>query len=463
MKKRVLAMLLAGAMVFSLTACGGSAETIVEETQQEEIVEESSAKEETVVETSPKEVVEETQEVEEPADDGAPVQPTSRIAHIAQGGVSGDVTETLEYNADGYTVKGRVDSQQEGSSCDYEFSYNSKGEITHVKNAYYSELTPNGFINEMELVQGYPISATNNENVAYNEYSGFSTTQSGIVVADGNYVDFGYTLVDSNGNLLGSCMNNVAYIVYQSPLGMFDFGMCNFPKPLIRLDMNESVDNYKLSASVEGNKTFVTGSRTEELYDAEQRENVNKETYSFIDIISYGDNGLVESIETYEAPLGGGDFSLENIENGKLEGYVYYTYDAQGNVIECKTRESNGITETVVTYDYGNGTQTVNETQTVSDSEDTASNSSDASNMDASGEGLSSEIVGEWKDTTGLNDVSFTFNADGTGYEMLGGKIDFTYTVDGNSVTVKSQYGDDTYEYVDGWLESGDMKITKVN
>ena len=439
MKKKVLAMLMVSVMVFSLTACGGSAETVAEETQQEEIVEESSAKEETkqeetVVETSSKEVVEETQEVEEPEDDSAPVQPTSRIAHIAQGGISGDVTETLEYNADGYTVKGRVDSQQEGSSCDYEFSYNSKGEVIHVKNAYYSELTPNGFINEMELVQGYPISAANNENVAYNEYSGFSTTQSGIVVADGNYVDFGYTLVDSNGNLLGSCMNNVAYIVYQSPLGMFDFGMCNFPKPLIRIDMNESVDNYKLSASVEGNKTFVTGSHTEESYDAEQRENVNKETYSFIDIISYGDNGLVESIETYEAPLGGGNFSLENIENGKLEGYVYYTYDSQGNVIECKTRESNGITETVVTYDYGNGTQTVN------DAEDTTSDSSAAS------------IEGRWRcqSENYPYDVIY-FEADGTGNLYKG--IDaypLQYTFDGTKAYITADGQEFTfYVYLD--------------
>ncbi len=443
MKKKALAMLMASVMVFSLTACGGSAETVAEETQQEEIVEESSTKEETkqeetVVETSPKEeVVEENQEVEkveEPADDGAPVQPISRIAHIAQGGISGDVTETLEYNADGYTVKGRVDSQQEGSSCDYEFSYNSKGEVIHVKNAYYSELTPNGFINEMELVQGYPISATNNENVAYNEYSGFSTTQSGIVVADGNYVDFGYTLVDSNGNLLGSCMNNVAYIVYQAPLGMFDFGMCNFPKPLIRIDMNESVDNYKLSASVEGNKTFVTGSRTEEAYDAEQRENVNKETYSFIDIISYGDNGLVESIETYEAPLGGGDFSLENIVNGKLEGYAHYKYDSQGNVVECKTRESNGITETVITYDYSNGTQTV------SDSEDTTSDSSAAS------------IEGRWRcrSENYPYDVIY-FAADGTGNLYKG--IDaypLKYTFDGTKAYVTADGQEFTfYVYLD--------------
>ena len=431
MKKKALAMLMASVMVFSLTACGGSAETVAEETQQEEIVDDSSAKEETkqeetVVETSSKEVVEETQEVEkveEPADDGAPVQPTSRIAHIAQGGISGDVTETLEYNSDGsYTVKGRVDSQQEGSSCDYEFSYDSKGEITHVKNAYYSELTPNGFINEMELVQGYPISATNNENVAYNEYSGFSTTQSGIVVADGNYVDFGYTLVDSNGNLLGSCMNNVAYIVYQSPLGMFDFGMCNFPKPLIRIDMNESVDNYKLSASVEGNKTFVTGSRTD------------KETYSFIDIISYGDNGLVESIETYEAPLGGGDFSLENIENGKLEGYAHYKYDSQGNVVECKTRESNGITETVITYDYSNGTQTV------SDSEDTTSDSSEAS------------IEGRWRcrSENYPYDVIY-FAADGTGNLYKGiDAYSLKYTFDGTKAYVTADGQEFTfYVYLD--------------
>ena len=38
MKKKVLAMLMSSVMVFSLTACGGSAETVAEETQQEEIV-----------------------------------------------------------------------------------------------------------------------------------------------------------------------------------------------------------------------------------------------------------------------------------------------------------------------------------------------------------------------------------------------------------------------------------------
>lgn len=63
--------------------------------------------------------------------------------------------------------------------------------------------------------------------------------------------------------------------------------------------------------------------------------------------------------------------------------------------------------------------------------------------------GSSSSIVGVFWDPTGYNDAEFTFNADGTGQNFTpsSGKVSytFTYTVDGNKITVKGKHSTDSF------------------
>ena len=431
MKKKVLAMLMASAMVFSLTACGGNAETVVEETQQEEIVDESSAKEETkqeetVVETSPKEeVVEETQEVEkveEPEEGIAPVQPTSRIAHIdiENGRNVYDVTEALEYDSDGgYAVKGRIDFQD--SSIDYELRFDNKGELTYAKRIQYDENNPDGAAMEANLVQGYSTCLTQTYSDEYGTYSHELY----------DWVDSGHTLLDSNGNLLGSSAENCLY-------GLYSFLIKNASIFGSGYAEGESTS----CINTEGNKVFVSVLKEEEAFDVEQRKNVNKEICVSVEVISYGNNGLIESIEKYHKPREEGEmFTYANVETGELYDGVYYTYDSEGNVLECKTVSyTNEYENVVITYDYGEGTQKVNRTQTVSDSEDTTSDSSAAS------------IEGLWRcRSENYPYDAISFDSYGTGNLYKG--IDaypLKYTFDGTKAYVNSDGQEFTfYVYLD--------------
>ena len=70
-------------------------------------------------------------------------------------------------------------------------------------------------------------------------------------------------------------------------------------------------------------------------------------------------------------------------------------------------------------------------------------NNNGGSNSSSSSETRSNPIVGRWKYTDSeLGDLGidfiYTFNADGTGnYDMSGTKLEFTYTTDGNKLSIK--------------------------
>ncbi len=70
-------------------------------------------------------------------------------------------------------------------------------------------------------------------------------------------------------------------------------------------------------------------------------------------------------------------------------------------------------------------------------------NNNSGNNGDSSSETRTNPIVGRWKYTdSDLGDLGidfiYTFNADGTGdYDMSGTKMTFTYTTDGNKLSIK--------------------------
>lgn len=70
-------------------------------------------------------------------------------------------------------------------------------------------------------------------------------------------------------------------------------------------------------------------------------------------------------------------------------------------------------------------------------------------NTETKEEPKQSSVIGTFWDPTGFNDAEFTFNADGTGqnFSPSTGKVSytFTYTVDGNKISVKGKHSTDSF------------------
>lgn len=431
MKKKVLAMLMASVMVFSLTACGGSAETVAEETQQEEIVEESSAKEETVVETSPKEVVEEAQEVEkveEPADDGAPVQPTSRTQYRSlNGGAPVEIPETITYNSDGsYVVTGTYINNEIASSYDIVSTYNAKGELIGYKVVEYSSLCPDGMAQEVQLANGYPVSF---------KYVG-QTADGEVADNTADYVADGRMAVDGSGKLAFVSLDNYAVNALGDlyPTFYMESRARSFLSPRIA-DSFGLTGEEPLSNVIEytNDKLYISYCYEGEGYNVETRQNEKMSVVVDADVISYNEAGLVESIITYNFNENqAGSVDVHDLSSFEPRSYMHNTYDSHGNLLETRGRAMGGY-EMVLTYKYDDGASTV-------ENENITSNSSAVS------------IEGRWRcqSENYPYDVIY-FAADGTGNLYKG--IDaypLKYTFDGTKAYVTADGQEFTfYVYLD--------------
>ena len=453
MFKKSLAVFLTIAMSLSLAACGAKSDPAPKETASTEVTSNEVVAEVADKVEQPETKTEEPAVQEEPKTDGAPVQPTSRVAHMVYGSIDrGDLQESLSYNADGsYVVSGRSDNPKgiDGAvSFDYEYSVNNTGEITNLTQTYYASYAPDGAKYTIDMVKGYPLQLKTDAKGNTNSQSGQFVTDFGLVLQIKDNVSDGNLVTDGSGNISVCDTQNLSWSLYEGVNGILDAGIPGMNYQLEKNINNNEAKNISFSTDKKDNKLFLIKTFQTEGYNATTRSNEMITTYGYIDVITYNSLGLVESIESYKDGLSQG-LSPENLDSKFLDGFTRYTYDSQGNVTQMNCRPSSGTVETKITYSYGNETSA---TESVSSSDSTSD--------------LASVIVGTWKDKTGLNDVSFEFYEDGTGRENLGGAILFDYTVNGDEVTLVMRAGkipNSVMKYQDGKLVAGDMKVEKIN
>ena len=80
-----------------------------------------------------------------------------------------------------------------------------------------------------------------------------------------------------------------------------------------------------------------------EIYNVDSRSNEEIIYYPVVDVISYNDAGLVESIVAYTfSDEGAMNVDFENIDHYEPDSYVYYTYDSNGNMLEKRGKWHTG-------------------------------------------------------------------------------------------------------------------------
>lgn len=191
-------------------------------------------------------------------------------------------------------------------------------------------------------------------------------------------------------------------------------------------------------------------------------------------------NGAIKEIdgvlESFKINIGGTDIDFENKSTAICISDEFQTtdsndpqYHGMGYVAEIyfdaetdRLDDLNSYFSSMIEEDAAKGydfadfslvDSVIQPSKPESDSNEAKTADNKDSNSEPKEEKKSSSVVGTWWDPTGYNDAELTFNADGTGqnYAPSTGKVSytFTYTVDGNRVTVPGKYYTSVY-IVDG-------------
>jgi hypothetical protein len=334
MREKVLAVLLAGAMVLSMSACGSKGEPTSTSGITQEAVQESSG---TLKATENAGTLQAAKSTEAAATETAPYHPTQRTMRITpKYGTTKEVQETLSYDsAGGYVVSAKVDTISDflGTvSFDYAYTVNKAGELTNYNITLYSYATPDGLNYTVDMIKGYPTKTS------------VSGTNAGFDIADCNYSEEGKLVADDSGNIsICDVYNYTPYIYINAAYGGINGSVT-------KTYLKKDIDNF--STENKGNQIYLTATHNVETYNATSRSKETVPRYDCIDVITYNSIGLVESIETYKDVDSVKSIdTLSDTKNLKANASysVYYTYDSQGNV----THVSTGDIE--IDYIYGNG------------------------------------------------------------------------------------------------------------
>ena len=443
--KKLLTVLLVVSMCLSFIGCGksdaasGKNELPAPTQDENEKLNESDEElEQENAEEDDSQPVEDVSEGNEDNKSDALYHPTSRVVTKSFASVTETFEEELEYADDGsYTVKRAENYNNSGSdnyAIDYYWTYNEKGELTHVDALYFNAEFPDGYkVMDADTVQGYPASGV----------MGCRLDDS----KDFDYLSNGYIGKDESGNiafsqvyyldivLSGNRGNN--YSFYSLEKGGF--------VAADRIDKSiKDISDLEWGRKDDGNTVYLYGKFTAEYYDTETRKNIENDIYPVVDVLKYNDKGLIESVETYHYFSDNEmlEVTLDNLGNYEPSEYVYYTYDDYGNVLQRRGRSSGSYEETDI-YEY-EGMSSNSSSKGSDDNSDKATSQSEYQNS----------IVGFWAcERSSFDDEGeYYFFEDGTGENWIHPLcFKFDWWIEGDKVIVKYEdsdtYGEEPDEY----------------
>ena len=218
--------------------------------------------------------------------------------------------EKIEYIDNGYIVSYTINDSQYGISHDIVTTYNNRGEVVHATTTEYSKDYPDGYmILEADYVQLH-FNGGKRDKQKYRP--GIELTSDGKI------------------SVINECDNSFSAE-----------HKCEMPHGAV---------------THEDNRTIIYNSSTCEIYDVTTRENKTVLESGDFEVITYNENGKIESVFHSNTYLGNGKDNEGNSYT-RIQDYVDYLSNDEYGTIETArwTYDKNG---NVLTY-YANGIYTV--------------------------------------------------------------------------------------------------------
>lgn len=212
--------------------------------------------------------------------------------------------EKIEYTDQGYIVTSTYNNSEQGLSVDRIVTYNSSGEIVHIKRTRFDSENPEGVVScDVDYAQCHAYGGVD-------EYVGNCTSD---------------IEVDSEGKIV--CINKVDSNFYTTNSHN---GCC----------VHDGMDVVQ-----EKNRTIFYDATTCDIFDVESRKNYTVLKNGYFEMISYNSDGKIESISyasgfedgkdsegnTYDSINEYVDYAIN--EGNKVYTEVEWIYDKNGNIL----------------------------------------------------------------------------------------------------------------------------------